>query len=1168
MPTKRCQTTPNPAPERGNPPPPARHTDDALDALEMLREANLNMPEARLAEIADAPGGAEYLKRIIDENYFMKVAARQSTLQPGSGNRLAQWLARHFPTFANKKSDPAKVRSVLEQFGQGGANLLDTLSISGDTAEGVITRMLVAPSMENGYKRIKKTLKDANVTLPKDKLDRLWLDAVELGRDPIMYRRAGEGGLTERAIKALSNKRDRFLERAAGYGIGEDTMKLLLSEAETVNKAFEDLHVISDLAGLGIGDVTKEGIQYMPRQFTSDFKFRMRALDDEVSRAFTKSPTLGFEAAFTKSRNTHDLLVEDEFILASVLNLVDNKRVGQLQKQIDTVTDELLRADLEQELVDLRFDATDALAEMINQDGFIQRELLKLPEPLIEKLLDSGVLSKIPMSTTEIADHLIKKHGLPYAGIDELLTVDPVQAWNKAREQLSRRMQKSFILKGASRNAIETGWGVTDAMKAADPQFANFVKLSDDILRKAGIESSDGMNFHPMVADSIQALLDIGTDPTTLGAFAAVWEYTWKIAKEQVLTTSGFLGRQVLQLFVQSGLGGTNAAHIIPSLGDWAKYQKVGLDVFDNTKKVKVGDAEYTLREVMQEAVKRGLLDSDAGVGVGNALGRAGEESLNPLRTGQALHKWASVVSGQGALPRIVNGRVHWDAVEYGAGLLGRASGDLASHVMGTGIWLEQAFKVAFLKTKLDQSLGNTVAQLFVGRRARTYDSLDEIFDEMGNYFLDYTTRGVGDEYIAKRIIPFWMYMSRSTPAVFRHVLQNPTQYVLYNRLYALANGEARRAEDNLPEGGLAPWQQGSFGHVYLPHPRSTEQEPRWIHIPMGNVDPVAEVLERTDNMASALLAVLGFRTGNSKEQLEEIDPRATSDVLRDVFGTFGPGKSLYALATRRDDRGRSLILKDNDEWETMLGLPVVGGKYAPITRTVIENTLPAIANLDRWNPGEIFGVKEKRDVLGRVTREGKSSVFGFNRSASDGDVDDLATGGLLGAVNIARSLGVTVNSIDTVVNMGYTEREMNTVAKELKKSFSAYSKVSEDENVSEAQRRKAREMMVTTAALYLEVETGRIEAGKWLNARDFLTEEQQKRAEREALKRLKKDARFYNEVNAVRRVLGQDAGDDIDVDNIVLPTPPPARASSVPEENLDEVFVDEVPESLFNPPS
>lgn len=1166
MANKLCKTAPNPAPSRSTPALPPRHTDDALDALEMLRAANLNIPEARIAEIAELPGGSDFLKRIIDENYFLKVAARQSTLHPGSGNRMAQWLARHFPTFANKNSDAAKVRKVLEQFGAGGANLLDTLSISGDTAEGVLTRLLVAPSMENGYKRVKKVLKDAQVALPKDTLDRLWLDAVELGRDPIMYRRASEGVLTDRALKALSNKRDRFLDRAASYGVGEDTMKLLLQEAEEVNKAFEDLHIISDIAGLGIGDVTKEGIQYMPRQFTSDFKFRMRALDDDVSRAFTKSPTLGFEAAFTKSRSTHDLVVEDELILASVLDLVDNKRVGELQKKIDTVTDDLLRADLEQELEDLRFDATDKLAEMINADGIIQQEILKLPTELVERLLDSGVLSKIPMSTTEIADHLIKKHGLPYAGIDELLTVDPVQAWNKAREQLSRRMEKSFILKGASRNAIETGWGVTDAMKAADPEFANFVKLSDDLLKKAGIEKSDGMNFHPMVADSIQAILDIGTDPATLGEFAAVWEYTWKIAKEQVLTTSGFLGRQVMQLFVQAGLAGTNIAHLIPSLGDWTKYQKVGIDVFDNTKKVKVGDTEYTLREVMQEAVQRGLLDSDAGVGVGNSLGRSGEESLNPLRAGQALHKWASVATGQGALPRVMNGRVHWDAVEYGADLLGRASGDMASHVMGTGMWLEQAFKVAFLKTKLDQSLGNTVAQLFVGRRARTYNSLDEIFDEMGNYFLDYGTRGVGDQMLSKRVMPFWMYMSRSTPAVFRHVLQNPTQYVLYNRLYALANGEARRSEDDLPEGGVAPWQQGSFGHAYLPHPRSTESEPRWIHIPFASVDPIAEVLERTDNMASALLGVLGFRSGNSKEQLQAVDPRATSDVLRGVFGTFGPGKSLYALATRTDDRGKSLILKPNDEWETMLGLPVVGGKYAPITRTVIENTLPLIANLDRWNPGEIFGVKEKTDVLGRVTREGKPSVFGFNRSANDGDVDDLATGGLLGGVNIARGMGITVNSIDTMVNMGYTEREMNTVAKELKKSFTQYSAVSEDETLSEPQRRKAREMMVTTAALYLEVETGRIKAGKWINSRDFLTEEQQEKADREALKRLKKDQRATNKTNSLVRALGGDAPENVDPKTLSLPPDLalPTRVSDIPQEDLPEVVVDEVPESLF----
>lgn len=1158
MAKRTCQLEPNEPRERKVPSPP-RYSDDALDAVESLRDANLFMPEARIAEIAQLEGGTEFLQRIIDENYFLKSMARKVTLAPNSGKHMSQWLARHFPTFVGKNKSISKVRNFLEEVGQGGANLLDTLSMSGTTPDGVMARLLVAPSMENGYKKVRRAIKDSGIGLDKKTLDRLWIDAVEMARDPVMYRRASEGVLTKRALKALSNRRDRFLARLDSLGLGEQTVQTLLREAEEVNKAFEDLHVIATVAGVELGDVTQNGIQYMPRQFSSDFQFRMRRMDDKVEQAFRQSPGLGFSAAFAKSRTSYDLVVEDEFILASVLGLVDHKRISELQKQIDTVTDELLRADLEQELAELRFDATDALADKINGDGILQRELLDLPTPLLEKLIDSRILSKIPLSTTEVADHLIKKHGLPYAGIDELITVDPVKAYNKSRDQLSRRLQKSFMLKGASRDAIEKGWGVTSEMKRANPEFASFVELSPDLLKRAGIDAPDGMHFHPMVADSIHALMEVGTDPAQLGTLAAVWEYTWKLAKEQVLTTSGFLGRQVIQLFIQSGLGGTNMAHIPTSIGDWAKYQKqgLGLDVFDQTRKFTIGGEEYTLRSVMEEAVKRGILDSKAGAGVGNALGKSGEEALNPLRIGQAMHKWGSIATGMGVLPRLEGRDLRWDFVEYGAGLLSRASGDAAAQVMGTGVWLEQAFKVAFLKTKVDQSLGNVLGQFLVGRKPRRYNSLDEIFDEMGDYFLDYGTKGVGDQFLAKRVMPFWMYMSRSTPAVFRHLMRNPQQYVLYNRLYALANDEAKSAGDNAPEGGFPTWNQGSFGHAYLPHPRSTDAEPRWIHIPMLSVDPVAEVLERTDNAASALLGLLGFRSGNSKEQLEQVDPTATRDALRGVFGTFGPGKSLYSIVTRTDDRGRSLILDEDDAWETMLGLPVVGGKYAPMTRVLIENTLPIVANIDRFNPGEIFGLKEKRDVLGRVTREGKDSVFGFARTSGDSDVDDLSGGGLLNPINYVRGMGITVNSVNTMVNMGYTEKQMARTAKELRKSFAKYDKAANNPDLPEAQRRKAREMMVTTAALYIEVETGKIKAGQWINSRGFLTAEQQDKADRAAMARLKKTVRHDNKVNATRRALGQDAPDDIDPKDVVNPEPLPVNVSDVPPEDVEKVFGD-----------
>ena len=1279
-----CQVEPNEFNERKVTPPP-KYSDSVLKALEDLRTANVELPEARLAEMARTPEGQARLKRTIEENYFLRLLANRVTLRPGSGNAMSQWIARHFPALLSRKTDLSKVRQFLEEAGSGGAKLIDTLSLTGDTAAGLTTRMLIAPMMENGYKNVRKSLRQGGVTLSKDVIDRMWVDAVELARVPVMYRKVSEGVLSDGAYRAMTRKYDRFLQRVSSYGMGEESVKVLLREAESVNKAFEDLHAISDLAQLGVGDITNAGIQYFPRQFTSDFKFRVRRLDSEVEQAFLRSPGLGFSEAMNKSRTTYDLLPEDELMLASVLGLVDDttenrvKRLrnlvngtdaevdvpgmradainelysvreerarlkyvqrrkqferanpeeaarvkhkrklreaeleyraaspadapaandealqatyqrkvqradNQLEVELERATQQRLEleqkelAELEKlrverdsklferssvvdetvreakdELARLTNEATDKLAELVDQDGLLARELVKLPTPLIERLVDSGVISKVPMTSVEVAEHLIKKYDLPYSGIDELMVVDPVQAYRKAKGQLSDRLRKSFTIKGMSKQAIEDGWGVTATQRAASPEYKNFVQLSQAKLELAGIDAPDGLYFHPMVADAVHTIIDVSTDPASLGTLASIWQYTWQLAKEQVLTTSGFMGRQVMQLFISSALSGTNMAHIPTSISDWVKFGKGGVDVFDNVRKFKVGDVEYTMRDVVVEAIKRGVLDNDVGVGIGFTIGKSGDPTGNPLKIGKALQNWGAAATGQGAIPRVVDGKVRWDAVEYGAGLVGRLSGDAAAKVMGYGIWMEQAYKLAFLKTKIDLSLGNALGQFVVGRKPRSYDSLDDIFTEMGNYFLDYGTAGMGDRMISKNIAPFWMYMSRSMPAVFRHVIQNPTQYITYQRLYHLANEDVRQRGEDAPEGGFAPWQQGPYAHIYLPHPSGDPE--KFIHIPFSAIDPVGDVLNRTDDIANSVLRLLGYHTGNSKEQLDQIDPRQSSNVIRDVFGQFGAFKTLAGLVTGTDDRGRSLKLRPDQEWETMLGLPLVGGEYSPRTRFIIENTFPAIANLDRWNPGEVFGLREKKDPWGEVIRDGKPSVFGFNRTASDSDVDDLANGGLIGMVNMARAAGLTVNSVNTLVGMGYTTKQMDGIAKELKRTFAKYEKASVDTNLSPQQRAKARQAMVTAAALYLEVETGKLEGGLWLNARDYLTPAQQDKAERAALKRLKKqakaEAKRAKQVSAITRTAPPAEVEPPTIDDVPTITSP----RQIPPDMREEVF-------------
>jgi hypothetical protein len=1181
----------------------------------VLEDVNLQLPELRVAEVARTPEGMEFLQRKLAEEYFVRLAAEGATVSPHHGKRLSTWLARHFPMLATG-SDKG-VRKFLVDAKLMGETLADTFEVTGAGVSGNVARVHVAQLFSDSYKRVEKVFQAEGVRLSRDELNRLWIDAVELGRTPVLLRQLSEGTLTPRQQAYLGKLHQRFIDKLGSLGMGEETRKLLLREAEDINHAFEDLHGIADLAGLDIGDVTTTGVGYMPRMFSEDFQFRMGRLDPEVANAFASGNTVGaVGSSLRKSRTTYDLLVEDELMLASALGLVDEKQVKALQKitqhgpdmagktrseLLAKLDDELegmtTRHSMARELVEtqtqramaeaeaaytqartlaplkknpkkfleeqrarvdkvigkqdkrlqkllsdhakaeqaywtkrgeqlggldefggavqaqaaleeLMVDSTHKLAGLMNEDGVLVEQLLKLDPDKLDKLIDSGILSKVPIPTTQLADELIKRYDLPYSGIDELLITDPHQAYQHAKEQTKRAMGRSVVLRGFYRDALDNGWGVTEAELFANPElYKGWHKLDPDLLlERFGLSKElnppTPMYVHPAVEEQLIGVLSVSTDPMTQGTFARVWQYTWKLAKEQVLTTSGFLGRQTWQLFIQAGMSGTNLAHIMPSIAQWAKFGGMGLDAFDNTAKRYAGGT-LTQREMVKQAMERGFLDTHQAVGVGQASVKSTESgaSLNPFMMAKALNKWGSIGKQFGVLPD----KGGWAFVEYGAGLVGRASNDAAAHVMGWGVWLEQAYKLAYLETVMSKPGLNQLGQFMVGSKARAYDNMDDALRNARDYFLDYSDYGEGDRWVSKNIAPFWMYMSRSVPATMRHVLRNPQQYVTYQRLYHLATQDVRENPRENPEGGVAPWQQNESGTIYLPHP---DGDGRLIHIPLASVDPVADVSNRLNGIADALGSALGlYGPDGARGYVSEAkEGGATSRVLTAMLGqSFGPAKSLLGLLTREDPRtGKSLVLRAGAPTPTVLGLEVPGGELSPLAKFMLENTLPSVANLNRWNPGGVFGRKEREDANGDVVLPGSPGWAGNERTDADANyAPDLPP-----VWQVLKATGITVNSVDLALGMQYSTGDMSKAAREVKTRYGVLLKTIEDPNTSPTLRARSEQQAIALAALYVELETGKVAGTQWLNAEGYLSKEQRDKAVKAAERKLESAAK------------------------------------------------------------
>ena len=776
-----------------------------------------------------------------------------------------------------------------------------------------------------------------------------------------------------------------------------------------------------------------------------------------------------------------------------------NSRIKSWEKQIGTVKDsEQAVFDAQAQLQSISDEATDKLNGVLTNERVLIQELNNLPDTTLDALVDSGVLSKLPMMTDDLYKFMVKKYKMPYKGLDELMVTDPRLAYNVATDQLKNLMGKSAMSQAMFANAIETGWGISSATKATDPeQYATFVKLSPEVYKRFGVNNipgADDIYLHPMVANMYTGILEVSTDPSQLSTLAAVWQYTNRMFKKQALATTGFVGRQVYQLFISSAMSGTNLAQIIPAMADYIKFKRVGFAALDNTKKV-YGGGQFTERELMAELVKRGALGHASAPIAGEIPKKANEMfgALDPRNAARALGYWGNIIQGRGVAPVIKNGSLQWDAVQYGAELAERMTDEASGYLMSIGVQLEQAAKLAHYRSVMRDGGLNAVGQFITAARRVNFSDIDEAIKHAGDYFFDYGDVGLGDKFMSKNVLPFWTYMSRNAPAVVRHVFRNPSQYMAYQRINSLMNQDVREAGEEAPVGGFQEFQRG-LGNIYMQHPSGDPN--KFVHVPFTAFDPVADALNTFQEGAEGLGQMFGLFPGAFDKDLKQVSPKNESIPFIDglVESGYGSIKSLYAVISKKDPRtGKSLI---NDETKTTsFGGFEIPGRHAPLIKYLIENTLPSVANLNRLNPFGAFGIKEQRDGFDKVTRPAQRSWAGADRSDSDVSVDEFKSNPMAMALRFS---GVTVNSVDTVKGMGFTESSLQAAVTDMKSYTKKLEKEVKELQPDDPRRNKLNDTIITTKALAAEIELGRLDAATWLTERGAITQTQRRKREKD----------------------------------------------------------------------
>ncbi|NEL99661.1 hypothetical protein G3V84_23745, partial [Escherichia coli] len=126
----------------------------------------------------------------------------------------------------------------------------------------------------------------------------------------------------------------------------------------------------------------------------------------------------------------------------------------------------------------LGVDANQLDTLIANPGQFAEYLSKRVTDDQLDLLVDSGIMSKVPLLGTEVAEYMVKKYKIPLVDADVFIH-DPIAASNGMIDKLKRGAQQSAMVKFISQEGMTAGWAVPEAVVTANPgNYGKFVKLS------------------------------------------------------------------------------------------------------------------------------------------------------------------------------------------------------------------------------------------------------------------------------------------------------------------------------------------------------------------------------------------------------------------------------------------------------------------------------------------------------------------------------------------------------------------------------------------------------------------------------------------------------------------------------------------------------------------
>lgn len=374
--------------------------------------------------------------------------------------------------------------------------------------------------------------------------------------------------------------------------------------------------------------------------------------------------------------------------------------------------------------------------------------------------------------------------------------------------------------------------------------------------------------------------------------------------------------------------------------------------------------------------------------------------------------------------------------------------------------------RFALLQSLTDTRASNRFVRGLQGNFQGVMDYREAV-GRVNQYFFRYDNRGQFDEWM-RHVRPFWMFQSRNMHSIFRMMVREPGRFMAYQRLFAALN-EPEQEEDPIPYGAVPDWINETAPHFWVI--RDDQGNPiSYFTLPRAQIDNIAAGTQDITANMDGILNHFGIwpnsRAKGISDRYQDLpwDKTSVNTGLRDwAAKSYGHLSALYAFMTGENPRtGAQLRVDDTGVRSDNLW----GVEVTPMQKFMLESMFPTIANINRSNPGGIFGTPPRFEGTEMID-PGRPSWAGVERRPNAADYRTWWQRTLA-------ATGFNLYNFDTLEQLGYRQSEVSFTIREGYRSLGAKRRQIMELDTNDPQRiqrevEKLRAMEALQAALVLD---------------------------------------------------------------------------------------------------